>query len=118
MRTTHRRLVASAVAGFVAFSGAVLAQAAADHSSHHANSTGKTSVSEMSEGEVRKLDKAGGKITLKHGPIRNLEMPAMTMVFLVPDATQLDKVKVGDKVRFIATNPGGKLTLTEIRQAQ
>lgn len=118
MRTTHRLLVASTVAGFVACSGPVLAQKEPDHSAHHSESTGKTPAAEMSEGEVRKLDKANSKITLKHGPIRNLDMPAMTMVFLVPDATLLDKVKVGDRVRFAAANPGGKLTLTDIRQAQ
>jgi len=56
----------------------------------------------LSEGEVRKVDKANGKVTLKHGEIRNLDMPPMTMVFTVTDKALLDKVKAGDKVRFAA----------------
>jgi Cu(I)/Ag(I) efflux system periplasmic protein CusF len=56
----------------------------------------------QTEAEVRKVDKSTGKITLKHGEIRNLDMPAMTMVFGVTDKTMLDKVKAGDKVRFTA----------------
>lgn len=72
---------------------------------------------EMSEGEVRKVDKAGKKITLRHGPLKNLDMPPMTMVFQVSDAALLDKVKAGDKVRFTAANPGGKLTITQIEAA-
>ena len=54
------------------------------------------------EAEVRKVDKSTGKITLKHGEIRNLDMPPMTMVFGVTDKALLDKVKAGDKVRFTA----------------
>ena len=73
---------------------------------------------EMSEGEVRKLDMENRKITLKHGPLRNLDMPSMTMAFQVTDAVMLGRVKVGDKVRFVAANPGGKLTLTDIQIVQ
>ncbi|WP_337786172.1 copper-binding protein [Ramlibacter lithotrophicus] len=74
-------------------------------------------VGEMSEGEVRKVDKAGKKITLRHGPLKNLDMPPMTMAFQVSEPELLDKVKVGDKVRFAASNPGGKLTVTQIELA-
>ena len=76
-----------------------------------------TQAGEMSEGEVRKVDKAGKKITLRHGPLKNLDMPPMTMVFQVSDPALLDKVKAGDKVRFVAANPGGKLTVTQIEAA-
>ena len=72
-------------------------------------------VADMSEGEVRKVDAAALKLTLKHGEIKNLDMPPMTMVFAVKDKALLDKVKAGDKVRFKAVNEGGKLTVTEIR---
>jgi Cu/Ag efflux protein CusF len=68
----------------------------------------------MAEGEVRKVDKAAAKITLRHGEIRNLEMPPMTMVFQVRDKALLDKVKAGDKVRFSAEKVGGQYTLTQI----
>jgi Cu/Ag efflux protein CusF len=68
----------------------------------------------MTEGEVRKVDKDAKKITIKHGPLVKLEMPAMTMVFQVKDPAMLDKVKAGDKVRFDAEKIGGAFTLTQI----
>ncbi|MEO8347041.1 MAG: copper-binding protein [Betaproteobacteria bacterium] len=70
------------------------------------------------DGEVRRVDKEQGKITLKHGPITNLEMPAMTMVFRVKDPAMLDKVKEGDKVRFTANKVGGNFTVTSIEAAR
>ena len=69
----------------------------------------------MADGEVRKIDKDNKKITLKHGEIKALDMPPMTMVFQVSDASLLDKVKAGDKVQFSAINKDGKLTVTEIK---
>jgi Cu/Ag efflux protein CusF len=70
---------------------------------------------QSTEGEVRKIDKAQGKITLKHGEIKSLEMPPMTMVFNVKDKSLLDKVKAGDKVKFKAVNEGGKFTVTDLQ---
>ncbi len=72
----------------------------------------------MSDGEIRKIDKAANKITLKHGPIANLDMPGMTMVFLVSDAAMLEQVKVGDKVRFTADKVDGNMTVTKIEPAK
>ena len=72
----------------------------------------------MSEGEVRKVDKAAKKITLKHGPLVNLDMPGMTMVFHVSDAAMLDQVKAGDKVKFVADKVGGNYTVTKIEPAK
>ena len=72
----------------------------------------------MSEGEVRKVDKNAGKLTLKHGPISNLDMPPMTMVFRVKDAGMLDAVKQGDKVKFVAENVGGQIVVTKIEPAR
>ena len=66
------------------------------------------------DGEVRKIDKEQGKVTLKHGPIANLEMPGMTMVFKVSDPKMLDSVKEGDKVRFSAEKVNGAITVTAI----
>jgi Cu(I)/Ag(I) efflux system protein CusF len=71
-----------------------------------------------SDGEVRKIDKEAGKVTLKHGPIANLGMPPMTMVFRVKDRTLLDKVKVGDKVRFVVEQEGSAMTLTALEPAK
>ena len=76
------------------------------------------SVTEMTEGEVRKVDIENKKITLKHGEIKNLDMPAMTMVFQVKNPSILDKVKAGDKIRFRAVNENGKLTVTEVQAAK
>jgi len=70
--------------------------------------------SPMSEGEVRKVDKEAGKVTLRHGPLVNLDMPAMTMVFRVSAAQLLDGLKVGDKVRFDAERANGVFTITKI----
>jgi Cu/Ag efflux protein CusF len=64
---------------------------------------------------VRKVDKAQGKVTLKHGPIAHLDMPAMTMVFKVSDPRLLDGLNQGDKVRFTAENVKGAVTVTAIQ---
>jgi Cu/Ag efflux protein CusF len=69
---------------------------------------------DMTDGEVRKIDMDQGKITLRHAEIKDLDMPAMTMVFVVKDKTQLTKLKAGDKVKFTAINDAGQLTVTEI----
>jgi Cu(I)/Ag(I) efflux system protein CusF len=69
---------------------------------------------QMTEGEVRKIDKDNQKITLKHGDIKNLDMPGMTMVFKVTDPALLDKVQVGNKVRFVAEKADGALVVTAI----
>lgn len=68
----------------------------------------------LSEGEVRKIDKAAGKLTIKHGPLDNLGMPAMTMVFRVKDAATLDQIKPGDRIRFLAEKVDGIFTVTKL----
>lgn len=75
-------------------------------------------VADMTDAEVRKVDKDNGKVTLKHGEIKNLDMPPMTMVFHVKDKAVLNKLQAGDKVRFKAVNDGGKYTVTEIQAAK
>ena len=67
-----------------------------------------------SEGEVRRIDREGRKITIRHGPIRNLDMPPMTMVFQVTDPAMLDAVKPGDKVTFEADKVGSAYRVTRI----
>ncbi len=66
------------------------------------------------DAEVRKVDAARGKITLKHGEIRNLDLPAMSMVFAVKDPAMLTRVQPGDKVRFTADKIKGVYTVTSI----
>ncbi|SDN94321.1 copper-binding protein [Polaromonas sp. JS666] len=77
-----------------------------------------TPSAEMADGEIRKVDKEAKKITIKHGEIKNLEMPGMTMVFQVKDAAMLDAVKAGDKIRFRAESAGGAIVVTEIQPTQ
>jgi Cu(I)/Ag(I) efflux system protein CusF len=68
----------------------------------------------LTEGEVRKVDKEAGKITLKHGEIKNLDMPGMTMVFQVKDPAMLEGVKAGDKVSFTVDRINGAYTVLSI----
>jgi Cu/Ag efflux protein CusF len=68
--------------------------------------------------EVVKIDKSAGKITLKHGPIKKLDMDSMTMVFRVADPAMLDKVKAGDKIEFEADRVNGAITVTKIGKAK
>lgn len=73
---------------------------------------------DMADGEVRKVDMDAKKITIKHGEIKNLDMPGMTMVFQVRDPALLGKVKAGDKIRFTAEKAGGAIVVTGIQPAQ
>jgi Cu(I)/Ag(I) efflux system protein CusF len=69
---------------------------------------------EMTSAEVRKIDKDAGRITLKHDEIKSLDMPSMTMVFVVTDKALLNKVQVGDKIKFNADKQQGKFVVTAI----
>lgn len=72
----------------------------------------------MTDGEVRKVDRELGKITLRHGPITNLGMPGMTMVFRVADPALLGDLKEGDRVRFLADRVNGAITVTAMEPAR
>ena len=72
----------------------------------------------LTDAEVRKVDKEAKKLTLKHGPIPNLDMSPMTMVFHVKDPAMLDTVKAGDKVKFAAEKVGGAITVTRLEPAK
>jgi len=73
----------------------------------------------MVKGQVTKIDESIGKITLKHGPIKKLDMnEGMTMVFRVQEPAMLKQVKVGDKVRFDADRVNGQFTVTKIEKAR
>jgi Cu/Ag efflux protein CusF len=102
------------------FSAVLTAHPAIAHDTHKkphsATSSHGAHGAAMAEGEVRKVDKEAKKITLKHGPISNLDMPAMTMVFQVADPAMLDQVKAGDKVKFSADKAGIGYAVTHIVQ--
>ena len=71
------------------------------------------------QGEVRKIDEAAGKITLKHGPIKSLGMDmGMTMAFRVKDPAMLKEVQVGDRVEFEAEQAGTAYTVTKIQKSK
>ena len=88
------------------------------HPSHAPATVAQATAATLADGEVRKVDKDAGKITLQHGPIKSLDMPPMTMVFQVKDRAFLDKVKAGDKVRFAAEEKGGAYVVTSIEAAR
>lgn len=77
--------------------------------------TAESATGNFVQGEVRKVDKSAGKITIKHGPIDNLGMPAMTMVFRARDPSALDKLKTGDRIGFKAEKIDGSITITEFK---
>ena len=83
------------------------------HAGHTAPAT-----AELTDGEVKKIDKEAGKITLRHGELKNLNMSAMTMVFRVKDPAMLDQVKAGDKVKFAADRVNGAVTIIQLQTAQ
>lgn len=119
MRSIATTLLLSAL-----LTGPVMAQQKPDgHAALHAAGaatppTNTADMADMADGEVRKVDKDAGKLTLKHGEIRNLDMPGMTMVFQVKDPALLNKIKVGDKVKFRAEKAAGIYVVTAIEVAR
>lgn len=88
------------------------------HSSHHPAATAPSAQqAELSEGEITRWDPRTLRITLKHGEIKNLEMPPMTMVFRVADASLVGDLKPGDKVRFRAEQANGAYHVQRIEKA-
>ncbi len=87
---------------------------AASHAAAPATSAATATTLPMADAEIRKIDLENKKITLKHGEIKNLDMPGMTMVFQVKDAAMLEKVKAGDKVKFTADKVNGAYTVMSI----
>ena len=90
---------------------------------HHDNAKGHAAGASaaqgaMADGQIRRVDKDAKKITIKHGPLAELDMPAMTMVFQVEDSAMLEAVKVGDKVKFRAEKIGGGYRVTKLEPAK
>ena len=102
----------------LAFASPVLARLKADdYAARHAT-TVASAPTEMTEGEIRKVDKTAGTMTIRHGEIKNIGMPPMTMVFRAKSAALFDKVKVGDKVRFTAEQTtAGVLIVIDVQLA-
>jgi Cu(I)/Ag(I) efflux system protein CusF len=107
------------IAAALAISTAAFAQSMSMPASGMSTSKPQASVAdEYTNAEIRKIDKNAGKVTLKHGEIKNLGMQPMAMEFEAKDKKMLDKFKVGDKVRFRAVSESGKFVLRDIERAK
>ena len=113
---TVNSMAAVAFASILSF--AASAQAVAQPAGRGDIVLAQAGAADMTEGEIRKVDKDTKKITIKHGDIKNLDMPGMTMLFQVKDLAMLDMVKPGDKVKFKAEKAGGGIVVTEIQIAK
>ncbi|WP_301103136.1 copper-binding protein [Propionivibrio sp.] len=91
---------------------------ASAHEGHGAKTAQAASTSPLSEGTVKKVDRAAGKVTLAHGPLVNLGMPAMSMVFRVREAAWIEQMKEGDRIRFLADTVNGTLTIVRFEAAK
>ena len=108
-----------AVALLIAICLAFPALAADKHNQHGAAAPAAAArAPALAEGEIRRVDKDAKKLTIKHGPIESLDMPAHTMVFQVADPAVLERVKPGDKIKFDAEKRGGAYTVTKIEAAK
>jgi Cu/Ag efflux protein CusF len=96
------------------FLGLALPLAGHANDAHHPANDAQGAAAALADGEVRKVDKSAGKLTIRHGPLANLDMPAMTMVFQVRDAAMLEQVKAGDKIKFAADRVNGAYTVMQI----
>jgi Cu/Ag efflux protein CusF len=114
MNIIQKITAVSALALGIALPVSTMAQTTMDH--------GKMDMSQpaasMTEGEVKKVDIEAGKVTIKHGPIKHMNMPGMTMVFTAKDKGLLANVKPGDKVQFMVVSESGKMVVTAIEPAR
>lgn len=108
-------LTATLIAVSSAMPGASIADG--DHRKVQVAQAPATADAQMVDGLVKKVDKSAGKLTLSHGPLPALGMPAMTMVFRVKDAAWLDQMKQGDKIRFMADKVNGLYTVVHFEVA-
>ncbi len=111
MKLTHILVVAALAAASSTFAQTT------DHSAHHVPAASEAAAP-TTDGEIRKVDTAQSKVTIKHGAIENLGMPGMTMVFKAADPKLLEKLNPGDKVKFHAEQVNGALTVTAIEAAK
>lgn len=91
-----------------------------DHAQHNATAAAAASQDDanaLTVGEIKKVDKDTGKLTVQHGPLTNLGMPGMTMAFKAQDPAMLDQVKAGDKVRLRVEHINGTYTITKLEAA-
>ncbi|BBK31083.1 Cu/Ag efflux protein CusF [Stella humosa] len=92
--------------------------AATSHQGHHGHGQPTTAATAEAEGEIRRVDPAAGKVTIRHGPIEKFDMMGMSMVFAVRDPAVLQDLVAGDRVRFELESNGGALTVITIRKLE
>ena len=102
------------IAAALTFAFSASAPAMAHNHGHEAHAA----MTEMAEGEIKKVSKDTGKITIRHGELKNLNMPAMTMVFRAGKPAMLDQVKAGDKVKFVAEKVDGAMTVVKLENVK
>lgn len=126
MNLPQPRLYALLATLLLTLAGTAQAQSNTSHDAHHTTpavparpaASSATNGLPTAEAEVRRIDLQAGKVSLKHGDIPNLDMPPMTMVFQVKDASWLQQIKVGDKVRFTADRVNGAYTVMSLERMQ
>ncbi len=118
LKMSNIRIALMAFTVALTFAGTASAQPSASDNARTVIATDSAAASELAEGEIRKVEKDGKKLTIKHGPLKNLDMPGMTMVFGVNDEAVLDKLQVGDKIRFQAEKIDGRIVATKIEAAR
>ena len=119
MKSLNTFVATATLVGASALSFAALAQSTPSPAPTGVMKAGPSAVADdMTEGEIRKVDKGTKKITIKHGDIKNLDMPGMTMLFQVRDPAMLDMVKAGDKVKFRVEKAATGIVVTEIQVAK
>jgi Cu/Ag efflux protein CusF len=122
MKHTTLKVLGATALLLTAMAGPAAAQGSMNHSKMDHGKMGDMKAGGLAsvdsvDGEVRRVDKAAGKITLRHGELKQLDMPPMTMVFEVSDKALLDSVKAGDKVKFKVISKDGKTIVTEMKLA-
>jgi len=110
------KTIAASLCGLAAVAALAFTLPSPTHA--QAPATQATDTTALTDGEVRKIDREGRKLTLKHGDIKHLDMPAMTMVFRVQDAAMLDGLAVGDRVRFRVIKADGGFVVTQLQRGQ
>jgi Cu(I)/Ag(I) efflux system protein CusF len=113
----QKRSLVSSILVSVALAMPLAAVAQSGHDTHHVATAATASDAALSEGVVKKIDKKAGTVTIDHGPLVNLGMPKMTMTFKLKSPTLIDGVKEGSKVRFLAEEVKGELTVVKLNLA-
>lgn len=117
--TLESILIAASILG----AGLAFQAGAADSHSHGHPASGAAKPAAaagaaLNDGEVRKVDAAAGKITIKHGAMPKFDMPPMTMVYRVKDKALLEQLKPGDKIKFDGDNVGGEFTVSRLEKVK